>query len=161
MARKRFAEPALKTWDEVELNLKEIGEIDLALQTVEGAMNQKISDIKLEADLAAKPLQDRKEKLAHEIKDFVETHRHEIDGKSRRLNFGQVGFRQSTSIIISKVTAVIEALKARNMHDCINIKETINKDVLRTYPDETIAAVGARKKVEDVFWLEPDYEKLR
>lgn len=161
MARKRFAEPALKTWDEVELHLKEIGEIDLALQTVEGAMNQKISDIKLEADLAAKPLQDRKEKLAHEIKDFVETHRHEIEGKSRRLNFGQVGFRQSTSIIVSKIAAVIEALKARNMHDCINVKETINKDVLRTYPDETIAAVGARKKVEDVFWLEPDYEKLR
>lgn len=160
MARKRFAEPALKNWDEVELHMKEIGEIDLELQNVEGTMNQKISDVKLEADLASRPLKDRKEKLAHEVKDFVESRRHEIDGKSRRLNFGVVGFRQSTSLVISKLTAVLESLKARNMQDCINVKESVNKDVLRTYPDEVIAAVGARKKVEDVFWLEPDYEKL-
>jgi hypothetical protein len=46
------------------------------------------------------------------------------------------------------------------MTDCINIKETINKERLGEYPDEVIAAVGAGKKVEDVFWYEVDREKL-
>ncbi|MCM0757370.1 host-nuclease inhibitor Gam family protein [Sporomusa sphaeroides DSM 2875] len=159
--RKRFDTPALKSWDEADLHLKEIAELELTMQNIEGDMNQKISDAKLAAELQAKPLQDRRKKLELEIKEFVENNRHEIDGKSRRMNFGQVGFRQSTTIVVSKIMAVLESLKARNMLDCITIKESINKEVLRTYPDEVIAAVGARKKVEDVFWLEPDYERLK
>ena len=47
------------------------------------------------------------------------------------------------------------------MADCIAVKETINRDILRTYPDDVLISVGARKKVEDVFWIEPDYERLK
>jgi phage host-nuclease inhibitor protein Gam len=165
MARKRFDDPVLKSWDEVDLHMKEVGEIDLELLNVEGKMNQKISDAKLEAELEVKPLKDRKERLAREVKDFVENHRVEINGKTKRMNFGQLGFRQSTKVVIpkdqAKVQAIIAALKAKNMLDCVNTKEDVNKDILRTYSDEVIAAVGARKKVEDVFWLEPDYEKIK
>lgn len=165
MTRKRFTEPTLKSWEEVDLHMKEIGELELDLLNIEGTMNQKISDAKLEAEIEAKPLKDRKELLAREIKDFVENRRCEIIGKTKKMNFGQLGFRQSTKVVIpkdqAKVQAIIAALKAKDMLDCVSIKEDVNKDALRAYPDEVIAAVGARKKVEDVFWLEPDYEKLK
>lgn len=160
-ARKRFASPTLKTWDEADLHLKEIAEIDIQLQGVEAGMNLKISDAKLAAEMEAKPLHDRKEKLSLEIKDFAEEHKLEFDGKTKLMNFGKCGFRQSTKIVISKVKSVLEALKAKGLTDCISTEEKINKEVLRTKPDEVIASVGARKKVEDVFWLEPDYEKLK
>lgn len=160
-ARKRFDSPALKTWEEVDLHLKEVAEIDIKLQAIEADMNLKISDSKLAAELEAKPLHDRKEKLSLEIKDFAEDHKFEFDGKTKTLNFGKCGFRQSTKIVISKIKSVLEALKAKGLTDCITVKEEVNKEILRTKPDEVIAAVGARKKVEDIFWLEPDYEKLK
>ena len=59
------------------------------------------------------------------------------------------------------MAACIAALKAKGLTDCIKSKEEVNKDILRTKADDVIASVGARKKVEDVFWLEPDYEKLK
>lgn len=162
MARVRIEnEPVLKSWDEVDLHFKEIGECEMAIERIEAEMNEKIQDVKLEAEMAAKPLKDRIEKLGREVKEFVELNRGEIRGKTKVLNFGRTGFRQSTKIIVRSVQAVINALKARRMDDCIIVKESVNKDRLREYPDEVIAAVGAGKKVEDVFWYEVDRERLK
>lgn len=159
--RKRFVAPSLKSWEEVDLHLKEIGEIDIKVQGIEAKMNYIISDAKLAADMDAKPLIDRKEKLQLEIKEFAETHKHEIEGKTRKLIFGKCGFRASTKIIIGKVKACLAGLKAKGMTDCITVKETINRETLRAYDDDVLVSVGARKKVEDVFWIEPDYERLK
>lgn len=162
MARVRFeSEPLLKCWDDVDLNLKEIGECELAVERIEAEMNEKISNIKLEAEMAAKPIKDKIACLGGEIREFVELNRAEMKGKTMVLNFGRTGFRQSTKIIIRGAQAVLKSLKARRMGDCIVTKESVNKERLREYPDEVIAAVGAGKKVEDIFWYEVDRESLK
>lgn len=162
MARVRITdEVVLQSWDDVDLHLKEIAECEMAVERIEARMNEKIQDVKLEAELEARPIKERIEKLGREVKDFVELNRSEIKGKTKVLNFGKTGFRQSTKIIIKSVQAVLNALKARRMDDCIIVKESVNKDRLREYPDEVIAAVGAGKKVEDVFWYEVDRERLK
>ena len=51
-------------------------------------------------------------------------------------------------------------MKENGLTGCINIRESVNKDELRKQTDDVISAVGAVKKVEDVFWYEPDFEKL-
>ena len=76
------------------------------------------------------------------------------------LNHGSVGFRQSTKVVLSKVEQILEKLKKFKMDDCINVKETVNKDVLRKYPADDILKVGGSLKVEDVFWYETDREEL-
>lgn len=161
MGRVRMTETALKSWDDVNLSLKEIAECELAIESIEADMNNKISDLKLEKEMEAKPHQERIDKLAREIKEYVETNRDELKGKTRVLNFGKTGFRQSTSIIVRGVQGVLKTLKAKGMTDCIIVKESVNKDRLREYPDEVIASVGATKKVTDTFWYEADREKLR
>jgi phage host-nuclease inhibitor protein Gam len=161
MARVRIEGTALNSWDEVNLNLKEIAECELEIEAIEADLNTKIQDLKLEAEFKAKPIQERISKLALQIKEYVEENRHEIKGKTKLLNFGRVGFRQSTKIIIRGAKNVIKALKANGMHDCIIVKEAVNKDKLREYPDEVIASVGAGKKVDDAFWYEVDREKLK
>ncbi len=160
MVRQRFEGTALKSWEEVDLNLKEIGELDLQKEAIEADMNLKISDIKLEAADKIKPLLESKEKLEMQIKEFVEENRADIKGKTMALNFGQTGFRQSTKIIIRSIASVLKMLKAKGMADCITIKEEVSKDKLKEYSDEVIASVGARKKVEDIFWYEVNREKL-
>lgn len=160
MARVRIETTKLKSWEEVNLNLKEIGECQLAIEQIESNMNTKISDMKLEATMQSKPYQDRIKKLELEIKEFSEENRADIRGKTKQTDFGKIGFRQSTKIIIRSIQSVISTLRARKMYDCIRVKEEINKDKLGEYSDEVIAAVGASKKVEDVFWYEVDREKL-
>mgnify|MGYP005841315775 CR=1 FL=1 len=161
MARVRIEEAKLKSWEDVDLNLKEIAECEMAIEEVETDMNKKISDLKLDAAVKAKPYQDRIKKLELEIKEFTEQNKSDIKGKTKFMDFGKVGFRQSTKVVLKNILSTIANLKARNMTDCINVTEAVNKERLREYPDEVIVAVGATKKTEDVFWYETDKEKLK
>jgi hypothetical protein len=93
----------------------------------------------------------------------VEAHRDEFDKgeKSRRLNFGVVGFRQSTKILIKRVQETLQKLKERGMLDCIIVKESPSKERLREYPDEILAEVGCKRVVEDTFFADIDRERVR
>jgi phage host-nuclease inhibitor protein Gam len=154
-ARRRLEDTALKSWAEVDDTLREIGRIDLEIESMEAEYNRKITDLKEELANQAQPLQERL------VKEFAETHKDGLDGKkSRELNFGRIGFRQSTKVILRNVKAIIAALKARGMTDCIVIKEEVSKDTLKKYDPATVEAVGAKIKTEDVFWYEVNRDKL-
>lgn len=161
--KSRNTEPALSAWDDVDKCLRDIGECELAMGELEAEMNIAINDAKEKAAKLAKPLQDNITRLESMIKEFVEDNKSEIEGKSKQLNFGKVGFRQSTSVSVpaKRLEAIIKNLKKFGMEDCIIIKETVNKEILVRYNEKDIAKVGASRKVEDKFWLEADKEKLR
>lgn len=160
--RKRIKDvPVLKSWDDVDLTLKEIAECELAIETINTQMNQQIHDVKLDAECKAKPHMDRIGKLELYVKEYVEANKAELDGKTRQLNFGKTGFRLSTKLVLRKVETVLAALKSFGMADCITVKETINKDVLRKYKEEDIIKVGGALQKEDTFWYETEREKLR
>lgn len=162
MARVRIKdEVVLKNWDDVDLTLKEIAEYELEIENITTEMNQKIHDIKLEADLKAKPLQERIAALGVLVKFFVEDNKAELDGKTKQLNFGKTGFRLSTKLVLRKVDKVLENLKNFKMEDCITVKESVNKEVLRKYPEADIIKVGGSLRKEDVFWYETEREKLQ
>ncbi|SKC68510.1 host-nuclease inhibitor Gam family protein [Maledivibacter halophilus] len=162
MARVRIPdEPVLKSWDDVNLNLKEIAECEIEIEKIQGEMNRRISDVKLEAEMDAKPYKESIKTLEKQVKNFVESNRADLKGKTKFLNFGKTGFRKSTKIVLRKVDNIIRNLKSFGMVDCIKIKESVNKDVLKKYTDADIAKIGASKKVEDVFWYEVDKEKLK
>jgi phage host-nuclease inhibitor protein Gam len=152
--------PALSSWDDVDLCLKEICECELAIEAHEANLTQTIQDLKMEADDLVKPYTKRIEELSRQIKEFTDANRTDIKGKTRELNFGRLGYRKSTKLVIKSVAKAIEALKGRKMTDCITVKESVNKDVLATYDDDTLLKVGAQKKIDDVFWYETDRERI-
>lgn len=153
-------------WDDVNLSLAEIGELQRSIEAVEAAMQQKIDDAKLEADDAAAPHQSRIEHLGNQIKLYTEEHANEMGGKkTMTLGFGQLGYRKSTKVtlpkVAAKISAIIAALKARGMSDCVIAPpEKIDKEALKKYPVSEVVAAGAGIKVEDVFWYEVDRAKL-
>lgn len=166
MGRKRIVEaPALKTWEDVNAALREIAEEQIALSEIDGEMNKQIIGIKKTAEQDAKPHADRISKLEKDIKEYVEEHRDELGKKkTMALNFGEVGFRLSTTISLpkakDKVAEIIKKLRARKMIDCIIIDEKVNKDALRQYGEDKVVAVGATWKSKDVFWYEAARDKL-
>ena len=164
MAKKaKSTEPALSSWEEVDRCLREIAECEIALGEVEAEMNIGINDLKEKAAKLGKPMQDNIKRLEARIKGFVEDNKADMEGKSRQLNFGKVGFRQSTSVTIpnKKIDAIIKNLKKFGMADCIITKESINKEILVRYPEKEIAKVGASRTVEDRFFLEADKERIK
>lgn len=160
-ARQRITEPGLRSWDEVDQALREIGLIDLDVEAMEAEFNRQVADLKSALEERAKPLLERKDYLGRLIKEFTEDRRAELKGKTKELNFGKLGFRQTTQIVLRNVKAILSALKARGMDDCIIVKEQVSKEALRGYDDQVLASLGVQRKVEDVFWYEPDRERLR
>lgn len=105
-------------------------------------------------------LKEEIKKLEAIIKEYVTENKGDLKGKSRELTFGRVGFRFSTKVSIPKnVEKLIKLLRKNEMDDCIIVKETVNKDVLRTYDEKDIIKVGASLKKEDTFWYETRKEE--
>ncbi len=161
MARKRMEEAALKTWDEVDLVLKRIRENEIEISSITADMEKEILKLKEQTDLKAAPLFDEMKKLELQLKEFVTLNRDELIGKSREMTFGTVGFRLSTKVVIPKAAdKIIKQLRKLGMGDCITVKESVNKDFLKTYDEKTILMVGASLKKDDTFWYETKQEKL-
>lgn len=168
MARIRIEEsPKLASWDEVNLSLAEIGEHKRDIEAIEAEMQKAIDDAKLAAEMQARPHQEAIKRLEAGMIGYVDDHRDEMDGKKTKdLNFGQVGYRKSTKVMLpkgaAKIAEIIAKLKARRMTDCIITKpETIDKDALKKYPANDIVDCGVGLDVQDTFWYQVDKEKLK
>lgn len=143
MARKRVVEPSgVKTWEDANDALRQIAEAQLAVQDIEGEMNKQILGAKKAAEEQSKPHKDRIAKLERELKDFVTEHRADM-GKAKE-----------------KIEEIIRRLKNRQMMDCIVVKEDVSKEALKKYGEDTVNAVGATWKQQDVFGYELDFAKL-
>ena len=166
MARKRvIEEPTLKTWEDVNDALRQIAEAQIALGDIESDMQKQIIGAQKVAEEQSKPIKDAQARLEREIKAFVTEHRDEMGKvKSKTLTFGEVSFRLSTSISLprakEKLEKIIRNLKARQMTDCIVVKEEISKDALKKYGEDVVAAVGATWKQSDVFGYELNLARL-
>ena len=148
-------------WDEVAIAVKEIAEINSRIAASEVMMNNAISEIKSNYDAKVAADISRRCELEDEIELYVKAHQNEFtDKKSKEFTFGKVGFRKTTEIITRNVKAIMEALKAHGMNDCIVVTEKIDKDALTKYDDNALLAVGARRKEAEKYYYEVYTEKL-
>ena len=153
--RKRMEEPVLKTWDEVDAALKEIAEAENQIAILESSQNIAINALKEEFKSKSEPYKAEIKKYEAMVKEYVTEHKTDLKGKSRELTFGKVGFRLSTKVMLpKKLDRLITLLRKNGMADCIQVEEKVNKDVLKTYEEKEIIAVGATLKKEDTFWYE-------
>lgn len=161
MARKRVTEPQLKSWEEVDACLKVMGDAENQLSVITAEMNAAIAEAKKAAEEKAAQYKEMIKQNEGKIKEFTTVRKEELKGKSRQLTFGTVGFRQSTKLLLPQDTGeVILKLRENGMADCINVKETINKDTVKSYPEEDILRIGGYLQRSDSFWYETDKDTL-
>ncbi len=162
MKRVRMEQPELKTWDDVNEALRLIAEAQNEIAMMEAGMNVQIDTIKQAYE---EKVQEYKKQIKQKellIKEFTTDKRDQLDGKTKDLTFGKVGFRKSTKLQLPKaLDKVIAALRKRGMEDCISVKETVNKDILKQYDEQQILEVGGSLKVEDAFWYETKQVDLK
>ncbi len=162
MKRVRMEGPELKNWEDVNEALRLIAEAQNEIAIVEAGMNVQIDTIKLTYE---EKIQKYKKQIKQQellIKEYTTDKKDQLDGKTKDLTFGRVGFRKSTKLQLPKaLEKVIATLRKKGMEDCISVKETVNKDILKQYPEEEILAVGGSLKVEDAFWYETKQAELK
>lgn len=161
MARKRVTEPQLKSWEDVDACLKVMSDAENRLSVITAEMNAAIAQAKKEAEERAAQFKETIKQNEGKIKEFTTIRKEDLKGKSKQLTFGTVGFRQSTKLLLPSDTAeVILKLRENGMADCINVKETINKDTVKSYPEEDILRIGGYLQRSDTFWYETDKDTL-
>jgi len=162
MVRKRIEGTALNSFDEVDVCLKEIGQVDRELGLIEAWQNEQIDLIKAQAKEQIKPLAGKKTGLEMAIKEYCTANRVEFDKlQTKALTFGEVGFRKSTKIAIKSIANTLQLLKDFALTGCIRIKEEPDKEAMKNLTDEQLADVGAAKKIESVFGYTVNIEKIQ
>jgi phage host-nuclease inhibitor protein Gam len=76
------------------------------------------------------------------------------EARSLDLPHGRIGWRKVTSIKLPKaVERVIAALRQPKLFDAVAVRETVRKEILETYEDATLEAVGAKRVTKDDFYI--------
>lgn len=164
MAKKKVQTgPALGSWAAVDEALREIARCERGVTKCEVAMNKQIDAAKDECTKASAPLVEQKAQLERLVEDFVKAHRADFgEKKSRKLTYGTVGFRSSTSVVVPRGSseAVLKNLRLYGLLECIKTEETILRDVLKQKPKEMVEKVGCSLKPKEGYYCEIDYQKV-
>lgn len=144
----------MKDLSDVNLAMRHIRDLKAEMTKMDIEAQEKINKIKAEIEKKAKPMLKEIEPLENGILAFAEYNKEELFRvkKTIDLNFGQIGFRQTTKISIKKTT--VEKLEILGFMDAILIKKSANKKYLSKWNDEMLKKVDAIRKVEDNFWYE-------
>ena len=146
MARKKVTSvPALADWGAVDNALRDIRECQHTLAEMAVQRDRQIDSIKADYAQGALPLQNRVKALESEVKAYVDLHRAELDGKSRTLTFGTVGYRVAEAIATLKVLGHTELIKTT---------ETLDREALKRQPGDILQQVGAYIRTVDEFYYD-------
>lgn len=94
--------------------------------------------------------------LEWDFTTYVDLHRAELDGKSRALNFGTVGYRVSSKLMLasSRVAEAIATLKVLGHAELIKTTETLDREALKRQPGDILQQVGAYIRTVDEFYYD-------
>lgn len=164
--------PALievRDWAHADKLIRQIADHQTIIEKLEAGAKLKIENSMKVLTAGAKSHHEMIKKYQESLEAFATTHRADFKKqKSRKLNFGILGWRFSTSIGISTkhtLGLIKEKLSEELQESCIIIKESVSKDALANLTDEQLASVKARRDEKDVFFVEPasikaaDYNK--
>jgi len=145
--------------------LREIGELNRKLQAIDADKADRIDAIKADAKAQAEPVQERVKTLEAGLELFALIHKDELfaDRKTRTLVFGEIGFRKSTKLkTLTKWTweKVLGAIKDFGFLDAVRIKESVDKDALKQWPDDRLEMVGVVRHEADAFGYDTYDEPL-
>ena len=162
MARRKVtAAPVLTDWAAVDSALRDIRECQHALTELGVDRDRRIDAVKDEYSKMALPLQNRIKKLEGDVKAYADAHRAEMTGKSRTLNFGVVGYRISSKLVLpaAKAAEAIAALKALGRKEFVKTTETLDRAALSRQPAEFLEQIGAYIRQSDEFYYDVSGEE--
>lgn len=152
---------AMKDLNDVNDALKQIGGFQRKIRQLNDQMNKDIVNITEGVEAQIAPLMKSIQALEGGMKVYAEMYREDIFGKAktRKLNYGEISYRQSTKIAITKATLAL--LIEGRYDEAINVKKTVDKEELENWTDEELKAIKAKRESEDVFGYKLKEEAIK
>ena len=156
----------VKDLGQADQTIREIAGIKRRIEGINATLNDTIDRAKAEAETLIAPLATRLAGLENGLLAFAEYNKEDLfaDRRSRELTYGELGYRRSTEIAAvprGSMAQVLGKLHELGFEEGIRVNESVNKDVLRTWPDERLELVGARRVEKDTFWYEIKEEAVK
>ncbi len=154
--------PTLASWAEVDEALRLMGECENCIAELQAEHDRKEAELKAQSVAGMEPYREKIRLQEQLIREFVTANKAELDGQTKQLTHGKTGFRRARRCIVpaGAEAEMILALRRRDMLECIQVKENVNRDALKQYPDDVIEAVGASVQNTTRFWCEAAHADL-
>ena len=145
--------------------LAQLCEIRRETAAAAAAMNEAIDNAKAAAAARAEPLNRRRRELESALAAYAQLNKPELFPMKKSLEepHGIFGFRKSTKIRTmpkSTMAMVLDRIKSWGVGEAVRIKESVDKEAMREWPDDRLAAVGMRRVIKDEFFIELKEEEL-
>lgn len=155
----------IRTAEEANNALRELGEIKRVTADIENRMNDDIALIKQEAAREAAPHNSRRSALENGLLAYAEAQKEVIfkNRRSLKLDYGELGYRRSAELAPKKGAtwkSILGKLKELAFKEAIRTKEEPDKEIMSQWPDERLELVDCERRQKDTFWFELDEEKL-
>lgn len=156
----------VKDLQEANTVLAQIGALKRQVEQINNQLGDDIDRLKADAEAKAAPLLSRLACLENGLLAYAEYNKDSLfsDRRSKELTFGLLGYRRSTEIAAlprHTMAMVLGKLEELGFAAAIRISKAVNKDELRTWPDERLELVGARRVEKDTFWYEVRDEDIK
>jgi len=165
MAKRIKSDKQIETiadWQNADDFIKKIGTYQLSIKQAESDANDTINDEKKKLAETANPLLEKIKILSDSLEAFAANHVDDFGkAQSKKINFGTLGWRKSTSISIKATTLeLIKKAFGKKADMYIRTKEEVNKETLSELTDQQLVSVDARRKPREVFFVEPDLPEV-
>jgi len=149
---------AIENWSQADDCLRAIGSWQAKINLAEQTAKEDIDEIKAGLVAEVKPLKSQIDQLVRSLEAFCVANKKDFGRKrSKRLTFGILGWRKSSSISITKQTLeLVKQVFGRAAKRFIHIKEAVDKEALAKLTDEQLSSLKAKRKVRDDFFAEPE-----
>ncbi len=151
--------PAIRTQEEAELVLSELGTIQRAVKAVELEMNDKMSVLKAKYEAEAQPMNAAIEEKTAMLYDWAEENKALIlrDGsKTAKLATGELSWRTTPPAVRFKsADTVVDNLKRLGLERFVRTKEEPNKEAILTEPDAVKGVAGITITQSEMFVAKP------
>ena len=159
MAKKK--ESTLQSWDEVDNQLRKLGELQIKKTKLEGTLQVKINELKESYSAQCGIIAAEAKQIETEITRFCDSRKDEfLNKRNKKLNFGVVAYRVSEKVILGSVESVIKSIKNLNLEYVLRIKEEIDKEKIKSLDKQTLTKIGVKIETKDKISIEPDIVKL-
>lgn len=146
--------------------LGEIAQLKRNIDAIEADMNDTIDRIKRSAEAFSAPRRARLDALTNGLLAFAEFNKATLFARRRgiELSFGVLGFRRSNALKPAgrgTWAQVLEKIKALGVTEALRVREEVNRESLRGWPEERLEMLGVRRVEKDLFWYEVNVESLQ
>lgn len=148
----------IANWNEADEHLKRISALQMQIGQAEADAKQKIDEAKDELKRTTETLIADITLHIESLQAFCANHQEDFGAaRSRKLQFGTVGWRASTAIKICRdAVDRIREVFGRKAEQFLRIKAEADKDALGKLTDEQLAAIGCKRDNRDKFFADPD-----